>query len=55
MTLAISTRRNFFPLHPKMQAYHQTHPMCRSKCHNVDAFSLEGVTYVDEWNCIGNW
>ena len=28
--------------------------MCHSKCHNVDKYSCKEVTYVDEWNHIGN-
>ena len=55
MTLAISTLKNILPLHTKFQTIIYNIPMCYSKCHNVDIFfSLNRVTYVDEWSFIGN-
>ena len=47
MTLAISVLKNIFPLHTKSHDYHSD-PLCCSKCHNVDIFSLKEVAYVDK-------
>ena len=49
MTLAIITLKNILPLHPKCKTIIYSIPMCHSKCHNVDTFSLEEVAYVDKW------
>ena len=54
MTVAISALKNTFPLHTKSHDYHLKYPMCYSKCHYVDIFSLKKIIYVDEWNHIGN-
>ena len=48
MTLANSVLHNIFPLHTKIQNYPIKYPKCYPECHNVNKFSLETVTYVDE-------
>ena len=54
MTLAIRTLIKIFPLHTKTQGCHLKYSLCYSKYQNVGIFSCEEVTYVDEWNHIGD-
>ena len=49
MTLANSVLHNIFPLHTKIQNYPSIkYPKCYPECHNVNKFSLEKATDVDE-------
>ena len=41
MTLVISIFNNIFPLHTKIHNHHVKYPMCHTKCHNVNKFSLK--------------
>ena len=50
MTLVISKLKNIFLCILECK---KSIPMCFSKCYNVDIFSLKEVSYVDEWNHIG--
>ena len=54
MTLAITMLKNMFLLHTQTQDYHLMLQCATLKCHDVDIFSLKDVTYVGEWNNIGN-
>jgi hypothetical protein len=55
MTLAIRVLKNVFPLHTETQDCHlMYHLTYRFKYHNVDIFSINLFSYVDEWTHFSN-
>ena len=54
MTLAMSTFKNIFPLHIKMQDYHLKYLMCYSKCRSVDIFHFKTLLLLTNGIVLAN-